>query len=225
MPSSEKSFVIIPAFNEEKQIEFVVEAAQQADPSLVNTDFITVIDNNSTDNTAIRALAAGARVISCERQGKGWAMEVGARHAGYLGATALTFLDADLIGLTGEHVTQLTKPVVEGPALMAIGYLGGRKPFAKKVLERWGGFSGQRTVSMEVWNRLDLSDLKNWRIEGALNAIMRNRGEGSLIERIELQGLRHIGKREKASNLANATVRYAQTYGSAIRGLLSNSGK
>jgi glycosyltransferase involved in cell wall biosynthesis len=225
VPSPEKAFVIIPAYNEELRIASVIEATQNADPDIVNVDFVTVIDNNSTDLTLDKALSAGARVISCERQGKGWSMETGARHARYLGARALTFLDGDLVGLNGNHVSSLAKPVVEGLFEMTIGYLGGRKSVAKLVLERWGAFSGQRSVSMDIWNELENSDFRGWRTEGALNAVFRNRNHGEQISRIELEGLRHLGKRFKKPTLVRAGISYVQTYGSATRGLLSRSGK
>lgn len=47
-----RSFVIIPAYNEQRQVAEVIEAAQAADSSLVDTDQIVVVDNNSSDATA-----------------------------------------------------------------------------------------------------------------------------------------------------------------------------
>lgn len=141
------------------------------------------------------------------------------------GATALTFLDADLKGIVPDHINRLAEPVLSEESLMTIGYLGERKYFAKKILQRWGGFSGQRTVALDVWDELRPVDFRGWRIEGALNAICRNMGTGELIKRIELEGVRHIGKRQKEPTLVKAGHRYLETYGSAIIGLLSKSGK
>lgn len=224
MPSFEQSFVIIPAYNEERQIADIIDAAQSADSSIVATEQIVVIDNNSTDATSEIAIAMGAKVITCEEQGKGWAMLAGANFALELGASALTFLDADLIGLKPEHIDKLVAPVLDEQAAMTIGYLGGRKPILKLLLEQWGGFSGQRTVSLDVWDQLRSPDFTGCRIEGALNAVCRNMGIGDEIERIELEDLRHIGKRCKESNIVKASIKYAQTYSSATRGLLSISG-
>lgn len=221
----DKAFVVIPAFNEQMHIADVIDAAQNASPDLVYTDKVVVVDNNSSDATAEIARTMGAEVLYCSEQGKGWAMQEGANFSLGLGASALTFLDADLKGLKPEHINVLTEPVLDGVAVMTIGYLGGRKAWAKKVLQKWGGFSGQRSVSLEVWDELEISDFENWRIEGALNAVCRNRGVGNTIQRIELEGVRHTGKRDKEPTLFKAGLRYCQTYSSAIRGLLSKAGQ
>ncbi len=60
MFSFEQSFVVIPAHNEQQQIAEVIEAVQSADPLLVATEQVIVVDNNSTDSTAEIATAMGA---------------------------------------------------------------------------------------------------------------------------------------------------------------------
>jgi len=60
--------VMIPCFNEEKSVAKVVEDFRAALP----TAKIFVYDNNSTDNTASVADAAGAAVLREKRQGKGF---------------------------------------------------------------------------------------------------------------------------------------------------------
>lgn len=220
-----RSFVIIPAYNEQRQIAEVIEAAQGADATLVATEHVVVVDNNSSDATAEIANAMGSHVLTCEEQGKGWSMLAGATHALELGAFALTFLDADLRGITSVHINRLAEPVVNEEALMTIGYLGGRKRFAKRILSKWGGFSGQRTVAPVIWDQLQTEDFEGWRTEGALNAVFRNYGIGEQVERMELEGVRHLGKRDKEPTLLKAGQRYIETYGSALRGLLSTSGK
>lgn len=59
--------VLIPCFNEEKTIGRVVSDFRAALPGAA----ICVGDNNSTDDTAAIAKAAGARVLREKRQGKG----------------------------------------------------------------------------------------------------------------------------------------------------------
>ncbi len=65
--------VVMPAFNEESGIAKTVEAFLST--GLVQE--IIVIDNNSTDSTKIKALAAGATVYVEERQGYGYACKSG----------------------------------------------------------------------------------------------------------------------------------------------------
>lgn len=65
--------VLIPCYNEEAAIAGVIASLAAALPGAA----ITVIDNNSTDATAERARAAGARVLHEARQGKGHAVRRG----------------------------------------------------------------------------------------------------------------------------------------------------
>jgi glycosyltransferase involved in cell wall biosynthesis len=69
--------VVFPAYNEETGIAAAVDdfAAVQA------VDEVLVVDNNSADHTAARAVAAGARVIREPRQGYGNALRRGLAEA------------------------------------------------------------------------------------------------------------------------------------------------
>ena len=60
--------VLVPCYNEEKSVGKVVDDFRAALP----TAAILVYDNNSTDNTARVARAAGAEVVHEPRQGKGF---------------------------------------------------------------------------------------------------------------------------------------------------------
>ncbi|HLA20577.1 MAG TPA: glycosyltransferase [Pseudolabrys sp.] len=63
-----KIAVLVPCYNEEVAVAKVVKAFQAALPSAT----IFVFDNNSTDNTAAAARAAGAKVFQEHHQGKGF---------------------------------------------------------------------------------------------------------------------------------------------------------
>src|SRR5690242_14361705 len=65
---SYKIVVLVPCCNEENSIAKVVEDFR----SVLPTAPIVVYDNNSTDNTARVARAAGAQVFYEKRQGKGF---------------------------------------------------------------------------------------------------------------------------------------------------------
>lgn len=79
---------IIPALNEEKTIDKVVELC------LEYVDKVIVVDDGSTDNTAEKAAKAGAVVIVHDRnQGKAKAVESGVLHAK---ADIYILLDGDL---------------------------------------------------------------------------------------------------------------------------------
>ena len=64
--------VVIPALNEEEPIGDVVRAIPRG-----SVEEILVVDNGSTDATAERAQAAGARVVSEPRRGYGRACQAG----------------------------------------------------------------------------------------------------------------------------------------------------
>ncbi len=69
--------VVFPAYNEATGIARAV-ADFLACPAV---DEVLVVDNNSSDDTAALALAAGARVVTETRQGYGYALQRGLREA------------------------------------------------------------------------------------------------------------------------------------------------
>jgi glycosyltransferase involved in cell wall biosynthesis len=81
--------VVIPCKNEAGSIEKVVRDFRAAVPSAD----IVVVDNACSDDTAVRALGAGARVISEARPGKGFAVVAGFRAA--KGADCFVIVDGD----------------------------------------------------------------------------------------------------------------------------------
>ena len=64
---------VLPAYNEEKSIENVLEGINLTYPE----SKVIVVDNNSTDNTALIAKNAGALLINEKKQGKGHAVKKG----------------------------------------------------------------------------------------------------------------------------------------------------
>ena len=93
---------VVPAYNEEARIGEVLRALLAA-PELAE---IVVVNDGSRDGTA--AVARQFRTVRAldlpENRGKGAAMRCGALAAK---AEVLLFLDADLIGLRPEHVSNL----------------------------------------------------------------------------------------------------------------------
>jgi glycosyltransferase involved in cell wall biosynthesis len=216
--------VVIPARNEAERVGAVVEAALEADPTFVDVSNVIVVDNDSIDGTSKVARRAGANtVLLTGRRGKGFAMKCAIEYAEeHIPTGPILFLDGDLRGLTGEHVTDLAQPVVEGQALMTIGYLGGRKPMAKHVYENWGMLAGQRCVSRVALRALRDPDFVKYRTEGALNAVLRNANLGEAIQRVELTGVTHIGQFDKAGTL-QGSINYGQMILSGLRGLMTSS--
>ncbi len=76
--SARKTFVLIPAYHEEKRIASVVRGVKERYPSLE----VIVIDDGSNDDTRKRAMETGARVISHPYNlGYGVALQTGYKYA------------------------------------------------------------------------------------------------------------------------------------------------
>ncbi|CEG12963.1 Glycosyl transferase family 2 (fragment) [groundwater metagenome] len=69
--------VVMPCLNEEKTVGICVEKAIKVFKENNIDGEVIVVDNGSTDNSAEVAKKAGARVVSEERKGKGYAMQKG----------------------------------------------------------------------------------------------------------------------------------------------------
>jgi glycosyltransferase involved in cell wall biosynthesis len=183
---------VIPAWNEAATVGAVVYAA--LDARLV--DDVIVVDNASTDATPSVAGDHGARVVHEPTPGKGEAMRTGVAAAD--GAEVIVFLDADLVGLRPHHVDGLVGSVLTGDADMACG-LFDRGPVANPIfLEGLPVLTGQRALRRELFEQLDLRDVRGYRVEAALNSLVAQRG----LRRCDqvLPGLWHRTKEEKLAN-------------------------
>ncbi|OGV46232.1 MAG: hypothetical protein A2X46_18295 [Lentisphaerae bacterium GWF2_57_35] len=88
-----KVCIVVPAFREEKKIRDVVTAIRRYCPQVV------VIDDGSSDRTAVEAEQAGAMVLRHpQNQGKGVALNTGFRYAREKGFEVAITMDAD-----GQH--------------------------------------------------------------------------------------------------------------------------
>ena len=97
-----KTFVVIPAFNEEERIEETIKE------TLKYCENIIVVDDGSNDKTFEKALSKGVSVIRlCQNEGKSEAMKVGIKKAISFEATHIIFLDAD-----GQHSPKII-PLLE----------------------------------------------------------------------------------------------------------------
>ena len=106
--------VVIPALNEEEPIGDVVRAVPRG-----IVDEILVVDNGSTDATAERARAAGARVVSEPRRGYGRACQAGIA-AVAADCDVILFLDGDGSDCP-ELIPRLIEPILEGQQDFVIG--------------------------------------------------------------------------------------------------------
>lgn len=184
-----EAIAIIPAYNEEKTIGNVLEILEQA--TLVKK--IIVVSDGSTDNTAAVARRYNVEVIELEEnRGKGGALKAGLAN---ITADVVLFLDADLIGLTVEHVHSLLLPVLENNADMTIGiFEKGRlaTDLAQKMAPQ---LSGQRALKFSLLKQISGIDVARFGVEAALNRFMES--SGAKVQEVALPNMSHVMKEEK----------------------------
>ena len=156
---------IIPAWNEAARLPVVLRAVLGHSA----IDEVIVVDDGSTDDTAMVALSLGAVVVRQGRNG-GKSAAVAAGVAQARGDLVL-LLDADLIGLTPMAVMDLLLPVRSGRADAVIS-LRQNAPW----LWRWIGLdyiSGERVMQRAVLlPYLDrMAGLKGFGLEVFLNRL------------------------------------------------------
>jgi len=108
--------VIIPAFNEEKSIAKVIADI----PDFVEE--IVVVNNNSTDQTALVAAKAGATVLTEKSKGYGYACLKGINYLSQKDKTPdiLVFLDGDFSDFPQE-LTKVIQPIKNNNADFIVG--------------------------------------------------------------------------------------------------------
>ena len=112
--------MVLPALNEEATVASVVESISPLVDGLV--DELIVLDSGSTDDTEIRAITAGARVISREqalpevptRPGKGEALW---RSLAATSGDIVVFVDSDLVDPHPMFVPWLVDPLLTGDGI------------------------------------------------------------------------------------------------------------
>jgi glycosyltransferase involved in cell wall biosynthesis len=112
-----KTLVIIPAYNEEKDIESVVQRVKECLPEAE----VLTVDDGSSDQTRWKAMEAGAKVLSHPfNLGYGSALQTGYRYALRKGYEELVQMDGD-----GQHdpsfIPQLLAVIRKGEVDIAIG--------------------------------------------------------------------------------------------------------
>lgn len=157
---------IVPAHNEATTVGSVVRI-------LLSSGFfsdVIVVDDGSTDATAACAKEAGARVfIKKENSGKGAALREGIEHTH---APLFFFCDADLLGLTRDHIRLLVTPVLSGELAMCVGIRD------RGCVGSWMAFhlpwiGGERALRREVIQAIPVSAFRGFRAELVMNACCR----------------------------------------------------
>jgi glycosyltransferase involved in cell wall biosynthesis len=140
--------VIIPAYNEAKNIGHILEVLKE----IKWIDEIIVVDDCSADKTLRVVEKMNLPNLTVTKNGKnlgkGGALVTGIKKAKY---DLLLFLDADLIGLKEEHLLQILAPVIftqEADLVLGVFTIKHmRKHAATKIFNRaWPSITGQRAI-------------------------------------------------------------------------------
>lgn len=185
--------VIIPAFNEEDSIGLVLGEI----PSFVRK--VVVVNNNSTDQTSLRAKEGGAVVLDEPRRGYGTACLTGIAYLSTLEVRPqiVVFLDGDYSDYP-EETGNIIRPIVEGKADMVIGSRarGIREPGSMTFPQVFGNFLA---TNLMRWiygvHYSDLGPFRAIRWESLLSLDMKDKDYGWTVEmqvKAAKQQLRHV---------------------------------
>ena len=151
--------IIIPAFNEENSVGNVVNDIPK---ELVRE--IIVVNNNSTDKTAINAQNAGATVLKESNMGYGNACLKGMEYVALkeIKPDIIVFLDADYSDYP-EEIVDVIKPIIDNEFDMVIGSraLGNLEKGAMTPQQIFGNWLA--TFLLKLFYRVKYTDLGPFR--------------------------------------------------------------
>jgi glycosyltransferase involved in cell wall biosynthesis len=207
-PTNPRVAVIVPAYNEESRIANVLWAAQQSRFA----DEIVVVSDGSTDGTATVAKRFnGVQVLEFPtNRGKGAAMSAGVRATK---ADIVVFLDADLIGLRGEHVDVIVRPLMANLCDMCIGIFRGGKFWSDTAQKFAPTISGQRAMRRSLFLGVPHMDELRMGVEVSINAYVKQKK--ARVQRVILRGVANSHKEQKLGLVEGSKARL-QMYGEMV---------
>ncbi|HBG16405.1 MAG TPA: glycosyl transferase family 2, partial [Firmicutes bacterium] len=132
---------------------------------------VIVVSDGSTDRTAEVAREMGAEVITLpSNRGKGAAVMAGVQAST---AEVILLLDADLMGLTPHHISDLISPIINQDAIMTIGFFTAGRISTDLSQQVTPFLNGQRAVRRELFESLPNLDHTKYGIEVVLSRFAR----------------------------------------------------
>ncbi len=196
---------VIPAYNEEHRIRGVVEAVKRSEA----VERLIVVSDGSTDRT-YDVVKDDPDVFALQlprNLGKGGAMVAGAMQAN---TDWLLFFDADLMGLSPNHVHALLRPVLTREADMAVGIFQGGRFLTDLAQCIAPSITGQRVVSRRFFLSLPgITDVR-YGVEMAIG--FHARRQGMQIQSVVLDGVTHPLKEEKLGAFQGGKARMRMYY-------------
>jgi glycosyltransferase involved in cell wall biosynthesis len=158
--------IVIPCLNEEEPIFDVVRDVLAEDIGQVLISEVIVVDNGSTDRTAERAQAAGARVVREPRRGYGRACAAGLAAVG-AGTEIVCFIDGDGSDVP-SFIAAVVAPVAAGAADFVMGsrLRGRREPGSMTAQQIAAGWLAGLLLRLTYGVRFtDMSPLRAMRVD------------------------------------------------------------
>ncbi len=186
-----KIFAIVPAYNEEPRIAAVLDVLTRVE----YLSEIIVVNDGSKDQTGVVAGEYDVRLLEHEEnRGKGAALQTGIDHSS--GAEYFLFLDADLIGLSRDHLDQLLGPLFGRDQIsMSIGVFQ-EGPFLVRFAQNLTPvLNGQRALKKSLVKKLPDLSWSRFGVEILLNRCCEAMDEK--IEWVPLKNISHWIKEKK----------------------------
>lgn len=205
-----KVTAIIPAYNEESRIEQVIIPALKTDI----LSKIVVVDDGSEDLTSDIVQKYDIDLVKMlQNSGKAAAVKEGINHCKDY-SDVVVLLDADLIGLTPEHITELVCPVSQGKFDMTIGIFRSGRGVTDLAQIIAPNLSGQRAMTIKVANKILDLDIKGYGIEIVLSKLIKK--NNLKVKNIILENVTHTTKEEKIG-LAKGAIWRIKMYKDIIK--------
>lgn len=181
---------IIPAYNEERTILNVLEAIRDVD--LI--DNVIVVSDGSKDKTAdiARSFNDVAVIELSDNVGKFNAIKEGFDKSD---DDIFLFLDADLVGITPKHITDLLIPIIRDEADMTLGVFNNGRFITDLAQIVTPYLTGQRALKRKIINDICDLDITRFGIEMAITEYVNH--HDIKVEEIALKNVTHVMKEEK----------------------------
>lgn len=205
-----KVTAIIPAYNEEKRIEKVIDPALKTD-MLSN---IIVVDDGSEDLTSNIVSKYNVDLIKMpQNSGKTAAVKEGIKYCKDK-SDIIVLLDADLIGLTPNHIKSLILPLLEEQFDMTIGIFKSGRYVTDLAQYIAPNLSGQRAIKTYLADEILNLEITGYGIEVALSKLTRK--HRLRVENVILENVTHTTKEEKIG-FAKGAIWRAKMYKDIIK--------
>ncbi len=204
---------IIPAYNEESRIEKVIIPTLETD--IISN--IVVVDDGSQDSTSSIVSNYNVDLVKIpQNRGKSEAIKEGIKYCKDK-SDIIVLLDADLVGLTSDHIKALVLPVFKKDIDMTIGIFKSGRYITDLAQSIAPNLSGQRAIKQNVANKIISMDVKGYGIEAAFSQLIKKYNLN--VENVILENVTHVIKEEKVGFIKGISWRF-QMYKDIVKFLI-----